>query len=125
MKWRNGLLALIGIWFIISPWVFHYTNHTSALWSSIILGAIQLIASGWATFMQNSSGWKVWQTWVSLIMGIGFIIQPFVLSMDTKETWTSVILGAITILLNLWTMAGKDTELKINSKSTPGKHAHA
>lgn len=123
MKWRNGLTALIGIWFIISPWVFNYSDHTGALWASIILGAIQLIASAWAMFKNNASGWKVWQTWVSLIMGVWFIIQPFAFSLGKGETWTSVILGIITVVLNLWSMAIKDEAA--HSNSSQQHHAHA
>ncbi|MDQ0189025.1 SPW repeat protein [Alicyclobacillus cycloheptanicus] len=123
MKWRNGLAALIGIWFIISPWVFHYADETAPLWTSIVLGAIQLIASGWATALKDTSGWKVWQTWVSLVMGAWFIVQPFVFSLSSAETWTSVILGAITMILNLWTMAVKDNET--TTKSSNSHHAHA
>lgn len=123
MKWRNGLAALIGIWFIISPWVFHYSDHTGAVWTSVVLGAIQLIASAWAMFKEDTSGWKVWQTWGSLIMGVWFIIQPFAFSLGTSEVWISVILGAVTIILNLWTMAVNEDSTRTDSSH--GRHAHA
>ncbi|MCL6632048.1 MAG: SPW repeat protein [Alicyclobacillus herbarius] len=109
MKWRNGMSALIGIWFIIAPWVLGFSSPTAAVWTSVVAGVIQLIASGWATYLKDSSGTKVWQTWVSLLMGIWFILQPFVLTLTTNvaETWSSVILGIITGALNLWTILDK------------------
>ncbi len=122
MKWRNGLAALIGVWFILSPWVFHYSTHTGAVWTSVVLGAIQLISSAWATFKEDSSGWAVWQTWFSLIMGAWFIVQPFAFSLGIGEMWTSVILGAITIVLNLWTMAVR-TDSDSHSSSHRSMHA--
>ncbi|MDQ0189024.1 SPW repeat protein [Alicyclobacillus cycloheptanicus] len=107
MKWRNGLAALIGIWFIISPWVFSYSNDTGALWTSIVIGAIQLIVAAWAMGKSDSSGWGTWQTWIYLLTGIWFIIQPFVYALSTGATWTTVILGAVTVILSLWTMGAK------------------
>ncbi|OAB40562.1 hypothetical protein PMSD_01260 [Paenibacillus macquariensis subsp. defensor] len=105
MKWRNGLAAIIGIWFIISPWIFDYSDQKEALWTSVIVGAVLLIVSGWALCQEDSSGWAVWQTWVSLLAGIWFVIHPYVFSLDSETMWTTVILGAVTIILNLWTMA--------------------
>lgn len=107
MKWRNALAALIGIWFIISPWVFDYANNTAALWTSVVIGAVQLIVSAWAMAKSNSSGWNVWQTWISLLTGIWFVVQAFVYSFDNATIWVTFILGAVTVILNLWTMAAK------------------
>lgn len=105
MKWRNGLAAIIGIWFIISPWIFDYSDQEGALWTSVAVGAVLLIVSGWALFQEDSSGWAVWQTWVSLLAGIWFVIHPFIFSLESGAMWTTVIVGAVTIILNLWTMA--------------------
>lgn len=105
MKWRNGLAAIIGIWFIISPWIFDYSDQEGALWTSIIVGAVLLIVSGWAVCLKDSSGWAVWQTWISLLAGVWFVIHPFVFSLESEALWTTVVLGAVTIILNLWTMA--------------------
>ncbi|GIO61218.1 SPW repeat protein [Paenibacillus cellulositrophicus] len=101
----NTIVALIGIWFIIAPWIFGFSDDNGALWTSVIIGAVQLIASLWAF---SSSGWGSWQNWISLLAGVWFIVFPFVYSVDTSALWTSIILGAVTVLLNLITMGAKD-----------------
>ena len=80
MKWRNGLAAIIGIWFIISPWIFDYSDQSDALWTSVVIGAVLFIAAGWAVFLENSSGWAVWQTWIALLAGILVCHPPLMIS---------------------------------------------
>lgn len=101
----NTIVALIGIWFIIAPWIVGYSDDKGALWTSVIIGAVQLITSLWAF---SSSGWGSWQSWISLLAGGWFIVFPFVYTVDTSVLWTSVILGAVTVLLNLVTMGAKE-----------------
>lgn len=105
MKWRNGLNAIIGVWFIIAPWVLGFADVSGAVWTSVVFGAIQVIASVWAAYVDRPN-WRVWQNWVSFVTGVWFILQPFVLSLtgNEGEVWTSVILGIVTAVLNLWTM---------------------
>ncbi|MCL6516252.1 SPW repeat protein [Alicyclobacillus sp.] len=105
MKWRNWLNAIIGVWFIIAPWVLGVSDVAGAVWTSVIFGAIQVIASVWAAYVEEPS-WRTWQNWVSFLTGVWFILQPFVLPLsgNAGETWTSVILGIVTAVLNLWTM---------------------
>jgi hypothetical protein len=105
MMWKNWVNAVIGLWFIVAPWALGFSDKTAAVWTSVIFGLVQLIASAWAATEKNHTGWKSWQNWVSLIMGVWFIIQPFALSLNSGEKWSSVILGLITVLLNLWSMS--------------------
>ncbi len=102
MMWKNWVNAVIGLWFIVAPWALGFSDKTAAVWTSVIFGLVQLIASAWAATEKNHTGWKSWQNWVSLIMGVWFVIQPFALSLNSGEKWSSVILGLITVLLNLW-----------------------
>lgn len=125
MKWRNAINALIGIWFIISPWVMGFSHVTAAVWTSVVLGAVLLIVSFWAAMRKDSSGFGVWQTWVSLIMGIWFIVQPFAFTLGKANAWESVILGAIVILLNIWTMSASEHSTSNRSHPMNSSHSHA
>jgi hypothetical protein len=100
----NSLAALIGVWFIVAPWVVNFSDDKGALWTSVIIGAVQVISS---LLGFTGSGWTAWQNWISLLAGAWFIIFPFIYSLDTGETWASVVLGAVTVLLNLWSLAAK------------------
>jgi SPW repeat len=98
VKTRGSLNALIGVWFIIAPWVIGFSDQAGALWSSIIFGIIQIIVSLWGG---DKPGWNSWQNWVSVITGVWFVIFPFIYSLTVGEVWLSVILGLITILFSL------------------------
>ena len=107
MRWRNWLAVLIGAWFILSPWIFGFSGHPGAVWTSIIFGSIQVLVSIWAGVLSESSAnWSNWQNWISLLMGVWFVIQPWASAISgyVGNTWMSIILGLLTILLNLWTM---------------------
>ncbi|MED3729440.1 SPW repeat protein [Priestia filamentosa] len=101
MKTRGYLNALIGVWFIIAPWVMGFSDQSGALWSSIIFGIIQIIVSLWGS---DKPGWNSWQNWVSVITGVWFVIFPFIYSLTDGEVWSSVILGLITIVFSLWNL---------------------
>jgi hypothetical protein len=101
----NSLAALIGVWFIIAPWVVNFSDDKGALWTSVIIGAIQLISS---LLGFSGSGWTTWQNWVSLLAGVWFIIFPFVYSLNTGEIWASAVLGAVTVVISIWSLSLKE-----------------
>lgn len=45
LSWLN---LLLGIWMIISPWIYGYTAEHGAFWNSIILGIIIVIFAFWS-----------------------------------------------------------------------------
>jgi hypothetical protein len=101
----NSLAALIGVWFFIAPWVVNFSDNKDALWTSVIIGAIQLISS---LLGFSGSGWTTWQNWISLLAGVWFIIFPFVYTLKTEEIWASVVLGAVTVIISLWSLSLKE-----------------
>ncbi|AKO93224.1 SPW repeat protein [Priestia filamentosa] len=109
MKTRGILNALIGVWFIIAPWVIGFSDQSGALWSSIIFGIIQVIVSLWGA---DKPGWNSWQNWISVITGVWFVAFPFIYSLTDGAVLSSVILGLITIVFSLWNLGSK-----LNSKA--------
>lgn len=49
--------------------------------------------------------WTRWQDWVALIAGAYGLLSPIWTDTETKATWTMVVLGAITVLASLWSLA--------------------
>jgi hypothetical protein len=45
LSWIN---ALLGIWMILSPWIYRYAANRPRLWNSIIMGIIVVILSVWS-----------------------------------------------------------------------------
>lgn len=110
MKWAQWINALIGVWFIISPWTLGYSQYTGALWFSIILGAILLIVSIWAAVQSKTLGWASWQSWIALVMGILFIIESFSWNLSSGAMWTDIILGVVVIVLDLIAMGATQSK---------------
>lgn len=52
--WQLWLAGLVGIWLIISPWVYNFTSNTGAFWNSIVFGAVTLILAWWAGAAQKN-----------------------------------------------------------------------
>lgn len=106
MKWAQWLNALIGVWFIISPWTLNYSSDSGALWLSIIGGAILLIVSVWAASSDSGTGRGAWQNWIALLMGVWFIIEGPIFGLASGALWTNLILGVIALILAILAMSG-------------------
>ncbi|HVX42116.1 MAG TPA: SPW repeat protein [Gemmatimonadaceae bacterium] len=52
--WASWIDALIGIWLIISPWVYGYSGE-SWQWNSIVVGIIMVILGVWSALASNTS----------------------------------------------------------------------
>lgn len=51
LSWIN---ALLGIWMIISPWIYGYTANTGFMWNSVIVGLIALVLAIWSAAATRS-----------------------------------------------------------------------
>ncbi|MCL6446271.1 MAG: SPW repeat protein [Alicyclobacillus sp.] len=104
MKLRNWLCALIGVWFIISPWALGKSGEVGLTWTSVIVGAIQVVVSAWAAIARDVPGYKLWQNWVSFACGFWFVFHPFLTHFEIGPFWSVVVSGLVTMALNLWTL---------------------
>ncbi|MCM3569951.1 SPW repeat protein [Neobacillus mesonae] len=53
--WQLWLTGLIGIWLIVSPWVYSFSSNSGAMWNSIIFGIIVLILAIWSSAANKSN----------------------------------------------------------------------
>jgi hypothetical protein len=103
MVWANVVNALIGIWFVIAPFALRFQELRGAMWTSIIGGLILLILAGWAVFNEGARKQK-WVQYVNGLVGIWFILFPFIFALSTNAAvmWTSIIGGAVALILSAW-----------------------
>jgi hypothetical protein len=88
-SWLN---IVLGIWVIISPFVFQFTQLTAATWNNLIVGIVIAILAIIRTSVPRQAGWS----WANVILGIWMIISPFALgAMTTAILWNNIILGVI------------------------------
>jgi hypothetical protein len=104
VKTRGIINAIIGIWFVIAPWMLGFSYDAGATSASIVFGILQVITS---LLGANKSGWNSWQNWISLISGLWFVLFPFIYSLTDEVLWSSIILGLMTGLFSLWSLNSK------------------
>jgi hypothetical protein len=97
-SWASGINALLGLWLIISPWIVRFPDHPTALWNTLILGIVVLIAALYATRATEPG-----PSWANVVFGVWLIIAPWVLGFSALEgaTTNSVVLGIIVGILGL------------------------
>ena len=55
--------------------------------------------------------WTRWQDWVALVVGVYAALAPIWTETDNKTTWTMVILGAVTAVVSVWSLAMPDDRI--------------
>jgi len=104
MYWLNMILGLA---LLVAPFVFNYTTDVRAFWSSIILGAVIALASGYKAYAKDAARWE---DWVDVVAGVIAVLVPFVFGFSALATalWACVVLGVIVAALSgykLYTMS--------------------
>ncbi|MDR7517976.1 MAG: SPW repeat protein [Armatimonadota bacterium] len=107
MVWANVVNALVGVWFIIAPFVLNFQDVPNAMWTSIVGGLILLILAGWAVFSEPARKQK-WIQYVNGLVGIWFVLFPFIFTMSDRVgvLWTSIIGGLLALVLSAWMAFG-------------------
>jgi hypothetical protein len=93
MFWVNMILGLA---LILAPFALGYSTNPTALWSSIVVGAVIAIASGYKAYTNAADRWE---DWVDVVAGVIAILLPFVFGFSAVTTalWTYIVLGVIVV----------------------------
>lgn len=96
MVWLTGLL---GVFLGLAPFVLGYRDNTAAMWTSMILGAVVIVASLVEAMDVRKAKWE-W--WVAGIAGILTIVAPFVFGFTAPMValYTTIILGVLIVILS-------------------------
>ena len=46
---------IIGLWLIISPWLFDFSSNSVMKWNNVIIGSVLFLVNLWALFGKESS----------------------------------------------------------------------
>ena len=103
MVWANVVNALLGIWFIIAPFVLRFSDRPNIMWLSIIGGAILLLLAGWCV-LDGGARRQTWIQYVNGLVGLWFIIFPYVYPLGAVQNlqWTSIVGGLVVVVLSAW-----------------------
>ncbi|HEY4444891.1 MAG TPA: SPW repeat protein [Steroidobacteraceae bacterium] len=96
----SGINILLGIWLIVSPWIFGYSG-TSAVMNSVIIGAlISILAASRLASLRDSAV----LSGVNLILALWIIASPWVYGYTTNVGGVrdNVLLGVAMATLASW-----------------------
>lgn len=91
MYWTTGILGLI---LAVAPWIFHYTDNATALWTSLIVGVATIIVSALEGVQADR---EQWEYWAAVALGVIAVIAPFILGFSgyAVAMWSSIVLGVL------------------------------
>jgi len=95
-QWEDVVGAVLGIWLLASPWVLEYGEMT-ATQNAVLVGFL-LIATEFVTL----SVFRVWEEWISVILGAWLVVSPWVLGVALVPTVNFVIVGLLVLALALY-----------------------
>jgi hypothetical protein len=47
-SWLSWIIAALGLWMIVSPWIYSNSDVNAILWNDIIVGVIILVLGAWS-----------------------------------------------------------------------------
>ncbi|CAA2143837.1 SPW repeat protein [Hyphomicrobium sp. ghe19] len=97
--WQDSVNVLLGIALFISPWALNYATEGSAALNAHVVGAVITLMALAALF-----AFRVWEEWISAVLGAWLIVAPWVLNFsgNAAATRTSMVIGIAAIVLALW-----------------------
>jgi len=92
--------GVLGLALVAAPFILGYRSDTTAMWTSIVIGAVIVLVS-YVKSRAVDDGTR-WEYWVAGLAGLLAVIAPFVLGFSavTAALWTSIILGAVVAILS-------------------------
>lgn len=102
-KILSWLVALVGLWTIVSPYILDYSALTVATWHAYIVGIV-LIILGVVTAVWENVKYDRTLDWITAVLGLWLVVSPFVLtfSTETSAMWNNIITGVVVIVLAVW-----------------------
>jgi hypothetical protein len=99
----SWLVAVAGLWELLSPFILGYSAITVAMWNAIIVGVMLILLAGWAALFHEVSTDRTLD-WINAILGLWLVVSPFVLGYSVMRVvlWNSVIVGIVVIVLAGW-----------------------
>lgn len=97
MRGLSIVNLILGLWLIVSPYLFGYTS--GAITNSVILGIIVAILA----IVRLATPSQVWASWLNGIAGLWLIIAPFIVGFSVAAGyWNEIIVGIIVAVVGFW-----------------------
>ena len=106
-RWQDQVILLIGVWLIVSPWVFNYPASSLPAINAYIAGIIMAVLAAFDLYKTY-----VWAVLLNVVVGAWVALSPWLLDIIPDRTMTTSLLvsGLATVVLGLWELRS-DPEL--------------
>jgi hypothetical protein len=109
---RDWVIALLGLWMLVSPRVLHFVGiQSDAIWSAWLTGVAIILVTAGSRFVIET--WSPWQDGTNAVLGLWLMVSPWVLGFAAHMTarTNSIVVGLLVVVLALWAMV-VDTDLR-------------
>lgn len=106
-----GIIVLVALWLILSPFILGYAGIDAALWNSFAVGVIIAVIAIFRAFVPDAPSWL---SWISVVLGLWLIIAPFVLAFSglNLQHWNTTLTGIVLASLSAWSALTPTAEAK-------------
>jgi hypothetical protein len=113
IRLRDWVIALLGLWMLVSPRVLHFAGsiQSEAIWCAWLVGAAIILVTAGSRYVVEI--WSPWQDGTNAVLGLWLMVSPWVLGFAAHVTarTNSVVVGFCVTVLALWAMV-VDTDLR-------------
>ncbi len=112
---------MLGIWLLLSPWVFGYqTAGSAAIWNSVIIGALIAILAASNCFSEHV---RTGPNWINVPLALWTMISPLVYgyTANTGGLGDNLVLAVLIAALAIYSDGAVTAEEK---HPPPSAHAH-
>jgi len=112
--WLNWLVAIIGLWELVSPFALGYSALTVAMWNAVIVGAVLIVLAVGAALYKEASADRTLD-WINVVLGVWLAISPFALGYTAMvmAMWNNIIVGLVVLALAGWAAFAFNKEVSL------------
>ena len=94
--------ASLGGWLFVSPWILNFTGTELVARNAWLFGVIVAVLAVLALF-----AYEKWEEWLNAAIGVWIFVSPWVLGAAASAhiLWNSMIVGALLVILALWSVS--------------------
>lgn len=98
----SGLVLIVALWQLVSPWWHGYSFSSIATWSDLITAALLALIALAGFFNWFGLGTSQWTGWIMMLVGLWLFLSPMLLPFDSPlSRATDIIVGMGVIALGV------------------------